>query len=139
MSVGVRLSEFRLVLEDDEESLVFFLLDITEFMSCVIPRMVVNVIWMSVFAKHLLFITFSLHFHKMSLVLTSLHPSSLELRYLVPPCPGVCCWGLVMKECVGWSVRVARLCVVPLGMLRGVEPREDSLLALAAIYSITEG
>ena len=46
-----------------------------------------------------------------------------------------------MKECVlvASSVRVARLCVVPLGMLRGVEPREDSLLALAAVSSITEG
>ena len=63
MSVDARLSEFRLVLEDNEESLLFFLLDITEFISCVIPRMVVDVMWMSVFAKHLLFITFSLHFH----------------------------------------------------------------------------
>ena len=52
MSVDVRLSEFRLVLEDNEESLLFFLLDITEFMSCVIPRMVVNLMWMSVFVKH---------------------------------------------------------------------------------------
>ena len=40
----------------------------------------------------------------MSLVLTSLHPSSLELRYLVPPCPGVCCCGggLVGNERVRW-------------------------------------
>ena len=68
----------------------------------------------------------------MSLVLNSLHHSSLELRYLVPPCPGVSAGGCVMKECVGWSVRVARLCVVPLGMLRGVEPREDSLLSPSA-------
>ena len=38
--------------------------------------------------KTLIIYHFSLHFHKMSLVLTSLHPSSLELRFLVPPCPG---------------------------------------------------
>ena len=64
MSVDVRLSEFRLVLDDNEESLLFFLLDITEFMSCVIPRMVVDVMWMSVFAKHLSFITFHCTFTK---------------------------------------------------------------------------
>ena len=52
----------------------------------------------------------------MSLVLTSLHPSSLELRYLVPPCPGrslsLC---RVMKECAWCEKRAlaARLCVLP--------------------------
>ena len=88
--------------------------------------------------KTLIVYHFSLHFHKMSLVLTSLHPSSLELRYLVPPCPGVssrvvvCC---AMRECVWCDKRalVARLCrPSPFRLLRRVEPGEDSLLALSA-------
>ena len=52
--------------------------------------------------KTLIVYHFSLHFHKMSLVLTSLHPSSLELRYLVPPCPGVSLGLLWCNERVCW-------------------------------------
>ena len=56
----------------------------------------------------------------MSLVLNSLHPSSLELRYLVPPCPGRSLVFVVCneRECV-WCDRralVARLCVLPLSV-----------------------
>ena len=84
--------------------------------------------------KTLIVYHFSLHFHKMSLVLTSLHPSSLELRYLVPPCPGVSVFRVFNeRERVGCiECAFARLCVLPLGMLRRVEPREDSSLAPSA-------
>ena len=57
----------------------------------------------------------------MSLVLASLHSSSLELRFLVPPCPGRL--GSVlrgMKELFGCArVRHARLCVLSRALVRG--------------------
>ena len=94
--------------------------------------------------KTLIVYHFSLHFHKMSLVLTSLHPSSLELRYLVPPCPGrSCLWCVNERVVVVASVRVARLCVLsPVRWCRGcsaVWSREKTLLLILSDSHVFKG